>query len=189
MPLAQYIDLANSAAVIPAGAPPVLAFSRPAGVRAVAALLGVDPAPILADVSELLDVERMLPWLFNGELPDSAEPVLQFTHGGTSYQYVGFLHEIRSEQMEALLGFLEAHEQAPLNAAPHLLAVLYTPQGGNGEPLPQTARVVEATGAAFASLPMSLAWPALTTFLREIEKAPAFSQSLSRLRLIHALRG
>jgi hypothetical protein len=63
--------------------------------------------------------------------------------------------------MEALLNFLAAAEGSPLTAAPSLLAVLYCPKGKQ-----QTAEVVSATAEAFATLPMSVAWPALADFLR-----------------------
>ncbi len=129
--------------------------------EAVAQLLGLPAAPFLEDVSLLLPVRHAAPWLFDGSLPEGPEAIGHFTHQGTVYAHVGSLDKITAEQMEALLSFLSQHESKPLLSAPHLLAVLYCPAGRT-----QSADMVESVARAFASLPMSTAWPALADFLR-----------------------
>ena len=147
-PLAPYVALDS-------------ATTMPETCEAVAQLLGLPAEPFLSDASLVLPVRRLAPFLFDGSLPEASGPVGQFTHEGVIYAHVGHLDKVSAEQMEALLGFLQAHEGKPLAAAPDLLAVLYCPVGRK-----QTADVVEAAGRAFATLPMSVAWPALADFLR-----------------------
>jgi hypothetical protein len=133
----------------------------PARVRAVAALVGLPAEPLLANIRHYAAIRAAAPWLLSGELPEATGAVPQFKHAGTTYVHVGHLDRISAEQMEALVGFLRASDGQPLTAGPGLLAVLYCPKGKT-----QTGEVVSAAQAAFATLPMSIAWPALADFLR-----------------------
>ena len=147
VPLAPYAALAT-------------ADTFPNRIRAVAALVGLPAQPLLDDVSLYGAIVRAAPWLF-GALPEASAPMTSFLHQGILYAHVGPLDTISAEQMEALYNFLAEAEGKPLTAAPGLLAVLYAPAGQK-----QTAAVVAAAQAAFATLPVSVAWPALADFLR-----------------------
>jgi hypothetical protein len=145
VPLAGYAALAG-------------ADGLPARVEAAAALLGLPAGPLLEDVSLFATLAEQAPWLFGDELPEPELPVAYFTHQGITYHHQGDLQKISAGQMEALLTFLRLNEGHHLACAPHLLAVLYCPQGQS-----QTPAVVQAAATALATLPMSVAWPALAS--------------------------
>jgi len=149
----------------------------PARVRALAALVGLPAEPLLYDINHYARILVAAPWLFSGELPAATEPVPSFVHQGITYAHVGALDTITAEQMEALYNFLAEAEGQPLTAAPGLLAVLYAPKGQ-----PQTAQVVAQAQAALASLPMSIAWPALADFLRAGSSVAQLIGTYSALR-------
>ena len=161
-PLAPYAALAT-------------ADTFPNRIRAVAALVGLPAQPLLDDVSLYGAIVRAAPWLF-GALPEASAPVLDFVHQGVAYAHVGNLDRISAEQMEALYNFLAQAEGKPLTAAPGLLAVLYAPAGQK-----QTAEVVAAAQVAFATLPVSIAWPALLHFFRAGSSAATLSTTYSAL--------
>lgn len=189
VPLAAYADFAATAQPLPASLtqPTAHAFTSPASCQALATLLGLPTAePLLADRRVLLTVYQVSPFLFTGPLP-AAGAVPSFAHRGTVYEYCGGLPNATGEQLEALLAFMSEHEGHPLGCGPNLLAILYRPTGQA-----QTPAVVEATAAAFASLPLSLAWPALADFTqrsapwllatqRYLAARPAAGQVLSAL--------
>jgi len=147
--LAHYVALAS-------------AQTLPETCRALAALCGLPAEVLTSDASLAVPIRKAAPWLFEKDsLPEPAT-VPSFTHAGIPYEHVGNLHKINAGQMEALLDFLEDNEADSLKASPHLLAVLYKPVGVDE----QTSEVVDAAAAAFETLPMSVAWPALTSFTR-----------------------
>ncbi len=131
-----------------------------ARIIATAALCGLPAEPLIEDSGIFGAIVRAAPWLFSGPLPEKMNRDV-LTHLGQQYRYVGDLHRISAEQLEALLNFLQEHKEAPLLSAPSLLAVLYCPVNGI-----QDADSVEAAAAAFATLPVSDAWPVLLDFLR-----------------------
>lgn len=190
VPLAAYAQFVATARPLPASLtqPTAHAFTSPASCEALATLLGLPTAePLLTDRRVLLTVYQVSPFLFTGPLP-AAGAVLTFTHRGTAYEYCGGLPDVSGEQIEALLAFMAAHEGHPLGCGPNLLAVLYKPVGQA-----QTSGVVEATAEAFATLPLSLAWPALADFTqrsapwllatqRFLAARPAAEQALSALQ-------
>lgn len=193
VPLAAYVALALTARPLPADAEPTArAFASEASFEALARLLGLPTAaPFLADWSLLLDLYEAAPWLFVGELP-GGEPLPAFTHLGTAYTYGGGLDYLTGGQWEALAMFLERHADAPLACAPQLLAILYLP---TGQPVSkQTPASVRAAAEAFATLPMSIAWPAVQAFFtrslplatpiqRYFAARPVVEQALSALEL------
>lgn len=146
-PLAPYAALAT-------------ATTLPERIRALAALVGLPPEPLLHDVRHYGAMVKAAPFLF-GELPEASAPVPSFKHLGTTYAHVGNLARVSGEQMEALTIFLRDSDGKPLTAGPGLLAVLYCPKGKE-----QTAEVVTATQQAFATLPVSIAWGAIASFCR-----------------------
>jgi hypothetical protein len=148
----------------------------PARIEAAAALVGLPAAPLLEDVDLFAAICRAAPWLFGDELPEATGAVPSFKHAGATYEHVGHLDKITAEQMEALLNFLRESEGKPLQAAPGLLAVLYRPKGKT-----QTAEVVEASRLAFATLPVSVAWPALADFMRSSASAALNIRTASAL--------
>jgi hypothetical protein len=163
-PLAAYVALATATDV-------------PSQCQAVAQLVGVPAEPFLSNVQLLVPIRQACPWLFDGSLPETGlAPVPSFTHKGVTYRHVGNLETISAQQFEALLAFLRENEAQPLRSAPHLLAVLYCPI--NEE---QTAEVVDRTAAAFASLPMAQAWPALHAFFLSSGKQAASIRLSSEL--------
>lgn len=160
VPLSLYAALAATAQPVPdvlqSGAH-VLASE--ASCEALAALLGLPTAePFHTDFSLLLDLYEAAPWLFVGPLPE-AEITERFDHQGTTYEYAGGLSQALGGQMEALLNFLRDYDGQPLGVGHKLLAVLYKPAGQK-----QTTAAVTAAAAAFQSLPMSIAYPALQGF-------------------------
>lgn len=189
VPLAAYANLAATARPLPESItqPTAHAYASVAGCEALAKLLGLPTAePLLADVSLLRRLYHACPFLFAGPLP-AAGAVPAFTHLGTAYEYSGGLPNATGELLEAVLNMLSAHEGHPLGCGPHLLAVLYRPVGQK-----QTVAVVDATAVAFATLPMSLAYPALLDFIqrsapwvlttqRYLAARPAAEQALSAL--------
>lgn len=190
VPLAAYTNLVAAAQPLPEGLPlhPALAFASEAGRAAVATLLGLPSAePLVADDQLLRAVFDTSPFLFAGPLP-AAGAVEAFTHQGTAYEYYGGLPNATGEQLEALLNFLSAHQGHPLGCGPHLLAILYRPVGQK-----QTVAQVTAAAQSFATLPMSLAYPALLDFMqrsapwalatqRYLAVLPAAEQALSALQ-------
>jgi hypothetical protein len=163
VPLAAYATLAT-------------ADTFPNRIRATAALVGLPAQPLLDDVSLYGAITRAAPWLFGGALPEAGEPLASFTHQGTTYRHVGNLDKINGEQFEALTNFLREAEGKPLTAAPGLLAVLYCAKGK-----PQTAEAVAAAQAAFATLPVATAWPALAFFLSSTGPVSLRIQTVSAL--------
>lgn len=145
--------------------------------QAVALLAGLPAQPLLDDTSLLAVIVDAAPWLFGGSLPPAGEPVPVFTHLGIQYAHVGNLHKISAGQLEALYDFLQANQGGPISCAPNLLAVLYCPAGQT-----QTAEVVRDTAAAFASLPLAIAWPALQDFIGSSGSAAANILSASALQ-------
>ena len=145
VPLAGYAALA-------------VAETLPARVEATAALVGLPAAPLLEEVRHFMCIVEAAPWLFTGPLP-ATEPVAYFTHQGKTYRSTGDLSKLSAGQLEALYTFQQAHPGRPLEAGPGLLAVLFCPEGEQ-----QTPEVVRDAAAALASLPMSVAWPALNGF-------------------------
>jgi hypothetical protein len=154
--------LPDSWAQVPLGRYAKLAAAEelPAKVAAAAELCSLPAQPLLDDVRLYRAILNAAPWLFGGELPETSAAVTYFTHKGSTYHHVGNLGRINAGQLEALLAFLAENEGHPLGCAAGLLAVLYCPQEQ------QTAKVVAAAQQAFATLPMSIAWPALADFMR-----------------------
>lgn len=155
--------LPDSWAQVPLGPYSRLAAAEalPDRIAAAAELCSL-PAPLLLDDTRHYGaIVAAAPWLFGGELPETPTAVAYFTHEGTTYHHVGNLGKINAGQLEALLTFLADNEGHPLGCAAGLLAVLYCPAGKL-----QTAKVVATSQAAFATLPMSVAWPALADFMR-----------------------
>ena len=146
VPLAGYAALA-------------VAETLPARVEATAALVGLPAAPLLEEVRHFAHIAQAAPWLFAGPLPATETPVAYFTHQGKTYRSSGDLSKLTAGQLEALYTFQQAHPDRPLEAGPGLLAVLFCPEGEQ-----QTPEVVRDAAAALASLPMSIAWPALNGF-------------------------
>lgn len=167
VPLSPYAALALTAQPLPAGlVPTVHPFAHPAGRQALATLLGLPTAePLHANPSLLADLFEAAPWLFVGPLPDAPQPAPSFTHQGVAYSHLGLLDSADGATLETLLTLLHASEGQPLNVAPQLLAALYRPTGQ-----PVTADTTRQAAAAFATLPLSLAWPALQAFL--VRSAP-----------------
>lgn len=149
----------------------------PGRVRATAALVGLPPEPLLQNIRHYGAIRQAAPWLFGSELPEATGAMPSFKHAGTTYVHVGHLARITAEQMEALLNFLRESEGQPLLAAPGLLAVLYCPKGKT-----QTAEVVGESQAAFATLPMSVAWPALADFMQSSGSAALNIRTVSALK-------
>jgi hypothetical protein len=156
VPLAKYAQLAAAA-------------DWPARCRTLAALCGVPEQPLLDDVSLCLPIFRAAPFLLNGPLPGITDgPAALVDRPGHSFQHLGItyvpapadLERINAGQLEGLLAFLSNHEGNTLAAAPHLLAVLYKPEGTKE----LTAEVVEASAAALASLPMAIGYTLLLDF-------------------------
>ncbi|MGI4867472.1 MAG: hypothetical protein ACRYFZ_26370 [Janthinobacterium lividum] len=190
VPLAAYAALVATAQPLPESItlPAFHAFAHEAGYDALAKLLGLPTAEPLRESDQLLaQLYQASPFLFTGPLP-AAGAALTFTHRGTSYMYGGGLPDATGEELEALLGFLSEHEGHQLGCGPHLLAILYRPQGQ--EKKARTPATVLAVAEAFATLPMSLAWPALTDFMqrsapwllatqRYLAALPAAGQALS----------
>lgn len=163
VPLAAYAKLAAAEAL-------------PDRITAAAELCSLPAQPLLDDTSHYGAIVKAAPWLFGGELPETPQAVAYFTHEGTTYHHVGNLGKINAGQLEALLTFLADNEGHPLGCAAGLLAVLYCPQGKA-----QTAKVVGASQAAFATLPMSIAWPALADFMRSSGSAARSILTVSAL--------
>ncbi|MGI4834643.1 MAG: hypothetical protein ACRYFK_14400 [Janthinobacterium lividum] len=162
VPLAPYAQLAA-------------AESLPARVEALAALVGLPVGPLLEDVSLSATIFEAAPWL-QTELPEATGAMPEFAHLGVWYAHVGHLEKISAGQMEALTDFLQASEGHPLSSAPGLLAVLYCPREEA-----QTREVVRAAAQAFASLPMSVAWPCLADFTRSSGPAALSIQTAGAL--------
>jgi hypothetical protein len=157
------------------------AESLPARIEALAALVGLPPAPLL-DTPELAgQVLALAPWLFAGPLPEATEPVPSFTHLGTTYTYCGGVGRATAEQLEALLAFQQEHYAHPIGGGPHLLAVLYQVAGQ-----PQTPESVLAASQALASLPVSIAYPALQDFIR---RSAPWAQATQRYLAARAAAG
>lgn len=127
--------------------------------EAVAAMVGADAAQLSANVRLYGSILSDMPWLT--EAPPEADPLDEFKHAGKTYVFVGNLQTIDCGQFEALTELLAAHQGQSAAAGPALLAVLYRRKGAE-----QTAETVEAATAAFQTLPVSVAWPALAFFLR-----------------------
>jgi len=159
VPLAPYCQLAMAAQPFE-DAPPIQAFCNAAAQHALAALLGVPAEPLIADLTIVYDLAQAEPWLFVGPLPEAEQVPGSFTHRGITYHHLGDLHDNAAGQLEALLTFTQQREN-PLEVAHLLLAVLYAPAGSTK----QTAASVASNAAALASLPMSIAWPALMGFM------------------------
>jgi hypothetical protein len=162
---------------------PLEAYARLSGaenlpdrVRATAALCGLPEAILVDDVKLYAAIRQAAPWLFRGELPQAPSAVAYFTYAGTTYRHVGNLAKINAGQFEALLTFLQASEGKPLACAPGLLAVLYCAEGEE-----QTPEVVRDAAQAFATLPMSIAWPALQDFMRSGAGAALHIRTVSAL--------
>jgi hypothetical protein len=170
--------LPDSWAQVPLGAYARLAAaeSLPDRIAATAALCNLSAQPLLDDVKHYGAIVAAAPWLFGGELPETPAAVSYFTHAGTTYHHVGNLGKINAGQLEALLTFLAENEGHPLGCAAGLLAVLYCPQGKQ-----QTAKVVASSQQAFATLPMSVAWPALADFIRSSGSAARSILTVSAL--------
>jgi len=189
VPLQAYVGLALAAQPVPAGiVPTVHPFANSAGCQALATLLGLPTAePFLADISLLLPIYEATPWLFDGPLP-AGQPAPGFTHLGQAYAYVGGdFDTLTAGQWEALTSFLQESEGQPLRVAPQLLAVLYTPAGQK-----QSAVTVRDAALAFATLPLSLAWPAIQSFLLRALPLALATQSYLAARplveqVVHAL--
>jgi hypothetical protein len=189
VPLASYVALALAAQPVPAGImPTVHPFANAAGCQALATLLGLPTAePFLADISLLLPIYEATPWLFDGPLPTAA-PTAGFTHLGQVYDYVGGdFDTLTLGQWEALTSFLQESDGQPLRVAPQLLAVLYAPQGQ-----PQSATTVQHAAQAFDTLPLSVAWPAIQSFLQRALPLALATQSYLAARplveqVVHAL--
>lgn len=163
VPLSPYAQLATAGSVR-------------ARIAATAAICSLPAAPLLEDTGLFGVIVRAAPWLFRGPLPDELPRQALIAHEGTAYAFAGDLHKISAGQLEALLGFLSQHADAPLLAAPAILAVLYCPVGEA-----QTADVVERTTDAFARLPVAVAWPALLDFLRSGANAALHIRNSSAL--------
>lgn len=148
VPLAKYAALAA-------------ATDWPTRARALAALCGLPDEPLLADVSLCVALLHAAPFLLNGPLPTAtATPPASFQHLGVTYVPApANLEYVSAGQMEGLTSFLNEHEGNPLAAAPYLLAVLYKPEGRE-----LSRPVVEASAAAFASLPMARGYGLLLDF-------------------------
>lgn len=148
VPLAKYAVLAA-------------ATDWPARCRALAALCELPEAPLLADVRLCVKILRSAPFLLDGPLPGAPDKAPDsFRHLGIVYVPApAHLEQVSGGQLEALLGFLQAHDGNPLAAAPHLLAALYKPEGSE-----LSREVVEASTVAFASLPMALGYGLLLDF-------------------------
>lgn len=131
-------------------------------IRAAAAICGLQPDVLLADVGMYGVIYAAATWLFEREPPHPAQRVEVLTHQGVTYRFVGDLHKINAGQLEALLDYIRENAAAPVLSAPHLLAVLFMPV----DAAEQSADVVSAAAEAFASLPVSVAWPVLLDFLR-----------------------
>lgn len=163
VPLAAYAKLAAAEAL-------------PDRITAAADLCSLPAQVLLDDTSHYGAIVKAAPWLFGCELPETPAAAAYFTHEGTTYHHVGNLGKINAGQLEALLTFLADNEGHPLGCAAGLLAVLYCPAGKA-----QTAKVVGASQQAFATLPMSIAWPALADFMYHSGSAALSIQTCSAL--------
>ncbi|SFP79250.1 hypothetical protein [Hymenobacter arizonensis] len=137
-----------------------VATNWPDRCRALAALCELPAQPFLDDVSLCLPILRGAPFLLDGPLPMPGTPPNSFRHLGITYVPApANLEQIRAGQLEGLTAFLREYEGNALAAAPHLLAVLYKPEGSE-----LTSAVVEASAAAFTSLPMAIGYALLLDF-------------------------
>jgi hypothetical protein len=130
-------------------------------VAATAVLVGVEAEQLLGNMRAYTLIEADL--AFMKELPQPTEAPVDILHAGVRYHHVGNLSTISAGQLEALTAFLREYEEQPVLAGPSLLAVLYKPAGLSM--LTWDAEAISAAAKAFEVLPVSLAWPALTSFL------------------------
>lgn len=144
---------------------PLLPYSRlaaadtlPDRVSALAALVGLPADPLLNDVKHYAAIMQAAPWL--AQLPPDGEAVDSFKHLGQRYQSVGALRTLTAGQLEAIYTMQQAYEGRPLEAAPGILAVLFVPKGKT-----LTAELHQASTAALATLPVSVAWPCMRNFI------------------------
>lgn len=168
VPLAPYAKLAQAweAGLVPR-------------IEALAALLDIPAQPLLDNVEVYGQMLRLMPWL--GELP-AGEGVQCFKHLGVVYECAGQLKKLSAGQLEAIYTMQQAFEGRALEAAPGVLAVLFVPKGKK-----LTPELHLASTNAFASLPVSVAWPLISRFIRSssqcatsILTASALSAQLSQ---------
>ncbi|MDO7849911.1 hypothetical protein Q5H92_26365 [Hymenobacter sp. M29] len=153
------------------------ANSETGKIKATALICGIEPDILLADVGMYGVIYEAATWLFEQEPPHPAQRLETLTHQGVTYRFVGDLHKINAGQLEALLDFIAENAAAPVLSAPHLLAVLFMPV----DAAEQSAEVVSAAAEAFASLPVSVAWPVLLDFLRSGASAALHIRNSSAL--------
>jgi hypothetical protein len=127
-------------------------------LSAVQALTNIPYEVLESDVSVAVVLGKELPWFFDG-LP-TGEPAAKLSHRGIVYDHCEEFGRLSAGQFEALLAFLEEGKDSPAIAASYLLAVLLVRRGHK-----QNAKVVREAAEAFASLPMSVAWPYVINFL------------------------
>lgn len=140
--------------------------------HAVIVLSGLPRLMFDEDVSLAAGLAPYLGFYFQG-LP-AGEPAPTIEHLGVRYTYTGDVSKWTAGQFEALLAFRDQAAPHPVHAAPQLLAVLYQTDGAE-----QTAETVAAAAAAFQSLPVSVAWPAVRAFLTAWAPLAAPTQACS----------